>query len=512
MTLLGRTLRYVLAAALMLAAGVIGTPATAVASAGQISVGASDADGLELQVTALPGFAGLLADEFLEVEDLGILIYVRVKSDTTQDGAGRDLFTASPPCYSTGVATVLCTRSRNFLQVRADMTATSGYVQWVMLEDLINRTPLVYKGGSGVDEVYASKGDDYILGGDGADILFGGAGDDFLSGGPGNDKIEGESGRDDMRGDTGSNSLDAADGIADVRVDCGGVPLFLDFDEGKDSPTNCGEQPTPIPPAPVEPVDPPTPGQGNGTVDGVPTAVEVAPAGGDNRSVTITAPANNIFMNMGLWLGAPSNPTAPTFPPLSNSWSFQMPGLFPSSILDLSIWSAPPVGPTSGAPARTVPRSQPISTTAIKVNAQGVAEGSAPVPGGQKPGSFIVQVNAVTASGAAATINVGVVLTETTPDPDPGPDETIGIASATRGKGKKAPTITISGTTTGLAGASITPRYRVQGAKSWTTGKAVAVTDAGTFTWRLITPKKVRIVMVSGAIKSKPVQVAAVKK
>jgi len=509
---LGRTLRYVLTAAVVLAAGVIGTPATAVASAGQISVSASDADGLEVQVTALPGFAGLLADEFLEVEDLGILIYVRVKSDTTQDGAGRDLLTASPPCYSTGVATVLCTRSRDFLQVRADMTATSGYVQWVMLEDFINRTPLVYKGGSGVDEVYASKGDDYILGGDGADILFGGPGDDYLDGGPGDDYIEGEAGRDDMRGGPGSNSLDAADGVADRRVDCGGLPKFLDFDKDLDALSNCSPNPTPIPPGPIEPINPPTAGEGNGTVDGVPTDVQTKPTGTDNRSVTIQAPQNNIFMNTGLWLG--TSPSPSPFPPLQfpqtlQEWFVAFPGLFPNSNLNVDIFSPSVVGPTS---VTSRAAAKPVESVAIRVNAAGVAEGNVPVPAGQQPGTFTVQFNAVLASGAAAQINVGVNLTQVTPEPDPGPEATITVDSAKRGTGKKASTITVSGTALGLEGTAVTPRYRIQGAKKWALGKPVTVTATGTYTWRVVTSKKVALTTISGAIRSKPVTVAAVKR
>lgn len=157
-------------------------------------------------------------------------------------------------------------------------------------------------------------------------------------------------------------------------------------------------------------------------------------------------------------------------------------------------------------------RSTAISTTSFTVNAAGVAEGSVPVPAGQNPGNFTLQANAVASSGAAATINVGVVLTESTPDPDPGPTETIAIGSATRGKGKKAANISVTGTTAGLAGTAITPRYRLAGAKSWTLGTPVTVAADGTFAWKLVTSKKVRIMLVSGAIKSEGVQVAAVRR
>lgn len=110
------------------------------------------------------------------------------------------------------------------------------------------------------------------------------------------------------------------------------------------------------------------------------------------------------------------------------------------------------------------------------------------------------------------SVNVGVRLDSATPEPDPEPTETITITSATRGKGKKAATVTISGTTTGLAGKAVTPRYRVQGAQKWSLGKPVTVMANGSFTSTLVIPKKVRIVVVSGAIKSKAVQVAAVRR
>ena len=513
MNLLRRTLRLGLAGALVFGASLVGAPTAAVASVGQITVGASDADGREVQVTALPSFTGLLPDEYLEVEDLGWAIYVRVKSDSTQDGVGRDLLTAASPCYSPVVGTVLCAASAQFLQVRADMTATSGYVQWVMLEDWVNRTSLVYKGGSGVDEVYASKGDDYILGGDGADLIFGGAGDDFLSGGPGNDQIEGESGRDDMRGDSGSDSIDAADNLADVRVDCGGLPKFLDFDKDLDNPTNCGANPTPIPPAPVEPTDPPAPGEGEGTVDGVPVDVEVAPkTEDDTKSVTInTGPTNPITQSSLWWFGTPSTPPVPTFPPFP-TFDMTISELWPSSIFDVLIFGGVP-GPIPGpVHARTgLQRSGALETVSLKADANGVAQGKIPVPAGQEPGNYTLQLNGVTAAGAQMTVNVGVRLDQATPKPDPEPEESITI-TAKRGKGKQAKVITVRGTTTGLEGTAVTPRYRVQGAKRWTSGTPVRVADAGTFTWKVTTPKKVRIQVISGAVKSHGVVVAAVKK
>ncbi len=432
--------------------------------------------------------------------------------DAVEDALGRPLLRGASGCLPNSGATaqLVCTFSVQPAQVTVNFNTVQGDTTVALMEG----TPLsmYFLGGSGRDYVQGASGNDKILGVGGHDRLYGGPGDDLIEGGAGDDYLEGEEGRDDLRGGLGSNSIDAADGIADFVVDCGGVPALLDYDTTLDKPTNCGANPTPIPPAPVEPTDPPAPGQGSGTVDGVPTQVVLSPTGTDNKGTRVAAPQNQIFMNTGLWFGAPGTLPVPTFPPLTNSFPVWMSGLFPGSVLDLSIWSTPsPPDPRSAA-TRTSPPSTAISTTSFTVNAEGVAEGTVPVPAGQNPGNFTLQANAVASSGAAATINVGVALTQATPGPDPGPTETISVTSATRGKGKKAATITVTGTTAGLAGTAITPRYRVRGATSWTTGKPVTVTEAGTFTWSLVTSKKVRIMLVSGAIKSKAVQVAAVRR
>ena len=517
MQLVRRSLVVATATALLLSPGVVMATAPS-ASEGVISVSLLRDGTLELKGDAT--LAAFGAAEELVISNQGMDLRVEMRDDESSSGAGRPILVAGNFMVAgfcsfedkQGSSAITCEYSEP-PQVRVDFGAVTVATTVVMAT--VTTAPLAFNGGSGADYVQGAAGDDWIRGNGGNDFLYGGPGNDYLDGGLGDDYLEGEEGRDDMRGGSGSNSLEAADNTADVRVDCGGLPKLLDFDEGLDKPTNCGANPTPIPPAPLEPTDPPAPGQGNGTVDGVPTVVGVTSPGGNNRTVTFTASANNIFMNTGLWLGTHNGSQVPIFPPLnqSNTWSFTMPGLFPNSFVDLSIWSVQPTGPTSVASAAgKAPRSQAISTTAIKANAQGVAEGEVPVPAGQQPGDFIVQVNAVTSSGAAATLNVGVALTESTPDPDPGPAESITIASATRGTGKKAATITVSGSSTGLAGTGITPRYRVQGAKKWALGKPVTVAADGSFTWRLVTPKKVRIMLVSGAIKSPAVQVAAVRR
>lgn len=496
-----------LSGALVLAGALWAAPSSA-ADEAAIFVTGGDA----FRLSALSNLAMTESEELQIAPLVGSLGSYSVRVyDALEDALGRPLLRGATGCLpnSGASAQLVCTFSAPPTQATVNFNTVQGDTTVVLMEG----TPLsvYFLGGSGRDYVQGAGANDTILGGGGDDRLYGGLGDDLIEGGPGDDYLEGEGGRDDMRGGSGRNSIDAADGIADSRVDCGGVPVLLDYDKSLDTPTNCGANPTPIPPAPVEPTNPPAPGQGNGVVDGVQTQVVLTPTGPDNTGTRVAAPQNQIFMNTGLWFGAANTPPVPTFPPLESSFPVWMSGLFPGSTLDLSIWSTPPpFDPRSVAPAAS--RSNAISTTSIRVNAQGVAEGNVPVPASQQPGNFTLQANAVTTSGAAATINVGVALTQATPEPDPGPDESIAISSATRGKGKKAATITVTGTTTGLVGTGITPRYRVQGAKSWTTGRPVTVTDSGTFTWRLVTPKKVRIVMVSGAIKSEGVQVAAVRR
>ena len=74
--------------------------------------------------------------------------------------------------------------------------------------------------------------------------------------------------------------------------------------------------------------------------------------------------------------------------------------------------------------------------------------------------------------------------------------------------GKKGPVgkkkgVIISGTSTGLAtGASVTPYFKVQGAKKFTKAPAVKVSATGTFTWRKATTKPLTVYVQAGATKS----------
>ncbi|MFY9330223.1 MAG: hypothetical protein WAO41_00920 [Candidatus Nanopelagicales bacterium] len=515
----------------LIGASVVAPPASAAEV--PLKIGMSAFDRYEVSIAAQSGFAGLTADEFIEVSQVsnGLVVF-SVRKDTAVDTTfGRPLLHAGPDdsCFPTGINTVeiRCSTGTGspFIDFRADMTLVSGYMQLVMMQtDVDSPMRLTYRGGSGTDEVYAAQGNDSLLGGAGDDRLFGGAGDDLINGGPGNDSIEGESGRDDMRGGSGRNSIDAADGVADTRVDCGGVPEFLDFDAGKDVPVNCTDAPVPEPPAPTPPADSPAPGEGNGEVDGVPTTVDVPqPQNSDDPVVgSVQTPTGSMLFNSGLWwFGTPSQPQVPTFPTtilpgqLLPAFNFDWASLLPQS--ELGLWAFPfnPPGVPTMSPTMSRARPSPISSQSngialatLQVNSQGKAQGTVPVPQGQSAGDYVLQVNGVTADGAAFTVNLGVALTEATPAPDPEPEESIAIASAKRGKGKKAAIITVRGTTVGLAEQSVTPRYRIRG-KKWVTAAAVSVAANGNYRWRLKTNKSVRVVVISGAIRSDGVKVSA---
>jgi hypothetical protein len=395
-------------------------------------------------------------------------------------------------------ANVVCSRAD---EIQVDFRLSS--VNTLVAIEARTNVPLVFQGGSGPDEVYGGRANDILLGHGGNDSLFGGPGDDYLAGGPGDDYLEGESGRDDMVAGQGRDSIDAADGTADFRVDCGGITELLDFDKGLDVPTNCGANPTPTTPAPLETTL--EPGEIEVTIDGVPTVIKVVPdTGGEGVRIEL----GDGVIRTGLVFDESGDLVFPN----AKDFEAYLTKLWANSTVEFYAWVRALRGETADGSERRLARAKHNPLATFKVDARGIAEGSVPLPAGQKPGDFTLQINAVTADGAQLSVNVGVVLSQATPTPDPGPTETIAITSAKRGKGKKAAVITVTGTTTGLAGKSVTPRYRVKGAKKWVLGKPVTVTANGSFTWRHTSAQAISITMTSGAITSKPVTVAAARR
>jgi hypothetical protein len=512
MKALRRALVPSLAALLAASAGLVGAPASqgsdepGVIRVSMVADGSGDGARGFLLIEADSTLKGFTDSEELVFSQWRDRPFVEITLTDAQDpsGQGRDILRygnsfAMLNCDFAGSRAV-CRFPATPTQIRVDFGGVTTDTTVVMEEGAT--VPLAFNGGSGSDYVQGGAGDDWIRGNGANDFLFGGPGDDYIDGGPGNDTIEGEGGSDDMRGGPGSDSIDAADNVADVRVDCGGVPKLLDFDKNLDKPTNCGANPTPIPPAPLEPADPPAPGTAGATVNGVQEAVRIA---GTDRNQTMLE-----LQAMMMEFGLPWEQQRPFFPP-GPEFPVRIAWLLANTDVLVSIF---PVSSTPTTPAglRSGLRTKPIETVALRADGQGIAQGKVPVPAGQEPGNFVVQINAVTAASSQVTVNVGVVLSQATPTPDPGPTETIAITSAKRGKGKKAAVIAVTGTTTGLAGKSVTPRYRVKGAKKWVLGKPVTVTASGTFTWRHTSPQAITITMTSGAITSKPVTVPAARR
>lgn len=107
---------------------------------------------------------------------------------------------------------------------------------------------------TGIDIVYAGKGNDVIFGGDDGDSLFGDDGNDSISGGNGNDLIGGGPGSDSLEGSDGDDFISAGQGNdrlvggkgqdtltggggGDVFVmidDLGSADLFADFKANED--------------------------------------------------------------------------------------------------------------------------------------------------------------------------------------------------------------------------------------------------------------------------------------
>ena len=84
----------------------------------------------------------------------------------------------------------------------------------------------------------------------------------------------------------------------------------------------------------------------------------------------------------------------------------------------------------------------------------------------------------------------------------------IDITVSRTGKGAKSQ-IVVKGTTSGLAGSSVTPWIKVSGAKRFVAAKPVTVRADGTFTWTYRTPKAASVYVKAGSVQSATVQVKA---
>lgn len=473
--------------------GLTAAPTATASDAGSLQIALGDASSLNISATsALPDFT---AAEELTIESTSRLFTITIVDESSDSGFGRPLLFGSIPGCPTipedaPVAHWECTLSSPARFVSVDLTRATTYTQTVML----GSTVLVFSGGGGRDDVYGGTGDDDISGSEGNDRLYGGAGDDQLLGGPGDDYLEGESGLDAMRGGSGNNSIDAADEQRDA-VDCGGaLPSLLDFDKGLDAVINCGFDPKPVPPAPLEPVDPPANGEGQALIDGRPADI-----------TTVIGPESTEVSNSSFDLVLSTFFNAILF--IQIIFFIYIKKLLANSTVNTYLFSDESRSEIKGrdiGASRAIPMDSLIADASGNVNAENLR-----LPPGLKAGNYTLQVTGTLASGAQAIINLGVSVAEDVPGPTPEP--TITVASAKRGKGKKVASITVQGTTGGLAGAALTPRFQIQGKKGFATANPVTVAANGSFTWQLKSPKKTRIYFQAGAVRSRTVTVASVK-
>lgn len=486
----------VIASTLSLVAGVglSAAPTATAAEPGSLQIAWSDPSSLRISATSgLPDFA---AAEELTIESTSpARITVSIVDELSDSGLGRPLLYGSVPgCptipQSAPVAQWDCTLPRSIGFATVDLTRATTYTQTVIRGSM----PLVFNGGTGRDDVYGGAGDDDVSGYDGNDRLYGGAGDDRLVGGPGDDYLEGESGLDVMQGGSGTNSIDAADGQSDA-VDCGGTPpTLLDFDKRLDAVINCGFDPAPVPPAPLEPVDPPANGQGQALIDGQPADITtvIGPESTKVSSGAFDMVISTLF-NAFLYLQI--------------VFFLYLKKMMANAQVDTYLF---PDGRDSEIKGRGLGDARAIPVDSLTADASGnVNADNLRLPPGLKAGNYTLQVTGTLASGAQAIINLGVSVAEDVPGPTP--EQTITVASTKRGKGKKAATITVQGTSQGFVGAALTPRFQIQGKKGFATAKPVTVAANGSFTWRLKSPKKTRIYFQAGAVRSRTVTVAAAK-
>ena len=211
------------------------TPAAAATGTIQVSVNAGS-----LTATATSGLAAFTIADSLQVSTPSPgTVRVQVWNELEDKTGPAILWSSDPECTAAGVsspvAVITCTATKAAVDFSAVAVATSTVVT--------DATPLTFKGGSGVDEVYAGAGADNLVGGDGDDDLFGGRNDDAISGEAGNDYIEGEQGNDQLKAGTGNDDLVSAEEVAekDALVECGTASGqdSLDIDPLLDVTRNC---------------------------------------------------------------------------------------------------------------------------------------------------------------------------------------------------------------------------------------------------------------------------------
>jgi len=181
-------------------------------------------------------------------------------------------------------------------------------------------------------------------------------------------------------------------------------------------------------------------------------------------------------------------------------------GFAPSGSVDVFL-DPPTTGALAYALARLLPRST-FSLGRVLVDADGAISGSIEIPAGTPPGGRVLQLVGRTSDDRALVLSLGIEVAESV-----APSIFI---SATRGAGRQSQVVTVSGTTTGLVGRTLSVRMRTSGQLLFTNHPTrPSVRDDGSFTWRIRWAGAVRVfvnVVVDGSrVRSNAVTIRAAR-
>ena len=353
-----------------------------------------------------------------------------------------------------------------------------------------SRIDATYLGGSGPDVYQGGAGADRVQGGAGNDSIFGGGGNDLLYGGEGDDYIEGEDGNDGHFGEPGDNTINAEDGAFDHTVNCGGTRPsegpYYDVDLEFTQQCRGSVPPKPAPP-PTPPVNPPPPGEGSFDTGGEQTPAEVTNPSPGTWDIKPDERAS-IVVTTGVSSSLPTVPTNSSITVGSSAPSLSLSVFQPSSGFRMTIFSEPfPLGE-------------------FIVDDDGSWSAEVAIPPDIPPGPHTLQLVGTDVEGETLVVNIGIEVS------NDAPPATIFI-EGTRGSGREINTIFVDGTTTGLVGAVVTPRYKLPGQTEWQIGKARrTVAEDGTFAWKRRTGKKIRVSFISGETDSNTIRILSRKK
>lgn len=181
-------------------------------------------------------------------------------------------------------------------------------------------------------------------------------------------------------------------------------------------------------------------------------------------------------------------------------------GFAPSGTVDVFL-DPPTTGALAYALARLLPRAS-YSLGRVSVDAGGAISGSIEIPDGAPRGDRVLQLVGRTGDDRALVLSLGITVAEQV-----APSIMI---RATRGAGSQRQTVTVSGSTTGLVGSTLSVRTWGGGRLGYTNHPVrPTVRPDGTFTWRVRSMGAMRIfvnVLVDGSrVRSNAVSVRAVR-